>query len=137
MYAKSFIAIDGNGRLTGARTAQTDRYTCHLCGSTLLYRNMTRNPEYDTERPWFEHATSGLTGDGQHCPYVNPDPSEVRLVKRLQQWVPEALPVVRKADWYCTNCGSDYYGERYCLTCRTGEHSTEINTLAEVTSCAC
>ncbi|QMM60217.1 hypothetical protein HVW93_04290 [Escherichia coli] len=23
MYAKSFIAFDGNGRLTGARTAQT------------------------------------------------------------------------------------------------------------------
>jgi hypothetical protein len=38
MYAKSFIALDGNGRLTGARTAQRypyDRYTCHLCGSAL------------------------------------------------------------------------------------------------------
>ncbi|EOV4270611.1 TPA: hypothetical protein ACG6AX_004859, partial [Escherichia coli] len=23
MYAKSFLALDGNGRLTGARTAQT------------------------------------------------------------------------------------------------------------------
>ena len=41
MYAKSFIALDGNGRLTGARTAQRypyDRYTCHLCGSALQYR---------------------------------------------------------------------------------------------------
>ncbi|MCN8416248.1 hypothetical protein MLR11_23910, partial [Escherichia coli] len=40
MYAKSFLALDGNGRLTGARTAQTapyDRYTCHLCGSALRY----------------------------------------------------------------------------------------------------
>lgn len=49
MYAKSFIAFDGNGRLTGARTAQTapyDRYTCHLCGSALRY-----HPQYDTERP--------------------------------------------------------------------------------------
>ncbi|HBB4807412.1 hypothetical protein FCY42_17550 [Escherichia coli] len=48
MYAKSFIAFDGNGRLTGARTAQTapyDRYTCHLCGSALRY-----HPQYDTER---------------------------------------------------------------------------------------
>ncbi|EJC4647947.1 hypothetical protein MY092_005437 [Salmonella enterica] len=135
MYAKSFIALDGNGRLTAARTAQTapyDRYTCHLCGSTLQY-----HPEYQTERPWFEHATSGLTGDGQHCPYVNPDTCEIRLVKRLQRWVPQALPVVRKADWRCTNCNSDYYGERYCLTCHTGEYSSEINTLAEVTSCAC
>lgn len=36
MFAKSFIALDGNGRLTGARTAQTapyDRYVCHLCVS--------------------------------------------------------------------------------------------------------
>nr|WP_281437526.1 hypothetical protein [Escherichia coli] len=53
MFAKSFIALDGNDRLTGARTAQTapyDRYTCHLCHSALKY-----HPEYDTERPWFEH----------------------------------------------------------------------------------
>ncbi|EAU4681814.1 hypothetical protein EAP58_28190, partial [Salmonella enterica] len=47
-------------------------------------------------------------------------------VKRLQRWVPQALPVVRKADWHCTNCNSDYYGERYCLTCRTGEHSHRL-----------
>lgn len=57
MYAKSFLAFDGNGRLTGARTAQTapyDRYTCHLCGSALRY-----HPQYDTERPWFEHTGEG------------------------------------------------------------------------------
>lgn len=67
MYAKSFIAFDGNGRLTGARTAQTapyDRYTCHLCGSALRY-----HPQYDTERPWFEHTDDGLTEHGQQCPY--------------------------------------------------------------------
>jgi hypothetical protein len=23
-------------------------------------------------------------------------------------------------------CDSDYHGERYCLTCRTGDHSTEV-----------
>ncbi|HHH3123091.1 TPA: hypothetical protein ACPZXT_004830 [Citrobacter freundii] len=53
MYAKSFISFDGNGRLIGARTAQTDpfdRYNYHLCGSTLQY-----HPEYQTERSWFEH----------------------------------------------------------------------------------
>lgn len=62
MLAKPFIALDGNGRLTGARTAQTapyDRYTCHLCGSVLNYY-----PEYDTHRPWFEHATPTLTENG-------------------------------------------------------------------------
>ena len=40
MYAKSFIALDSNGRLTGARTAQAApyaHYTCHLCGSALRY----------------------------------------------------------------------------------------------------
>ncbi len=43
MYAKSFLALDGNGRLTGARTAQTapyDRYTCHLCA---VRSDTTRN----------------------------------------------------------------------------------------------
>lgn len=72
MFAKSFIALDGNGRLTGARTAQTApyvRYRCHLCDSALQY-----HPEYNTERPWFEHTETGLTGNGlHHCPYVNPD----------------------------------------------------------------
>ncbi|EAA9303354.1 hypothetical protein BHZ80_27590 [Salmonella enterica] len=45
MYAKSFIALDGNCRLTGARTAQTapyDRYTCHLCNSALHYQGDKR-----------------------------------------------------------------------------------------------
>ena len=67
MYAKSFMALDGNGRLTGARTAQTapyDHYSCHLCGSALQY-----HPEYDTECPWFEHRHDTLTENGrQHCP---------------------------------------------------------------------
>lgn len=88
MYAKSFIALDGNGRLTGARTAQQypyDRYTCHLCNSALQY-----HPEYNTERPRFEHTARGLTEEGQHCPYVNPDASEVRLMRRLQHLVPDS-----------------------------------------------
>lgn len=62
MYAKSFLALDGNGRLTGARTAQAApyaHYTCHLCGSALRY-----HPQYDTERPWFEHTDDGLTAHG-------------------------------------------------------------------------
>ncbi|EHJ9219294.1 hypothetical protein G7N60_001572 [Salmonella enterica] len=124
MYAKSFIALDGNGRLIGARTAQTapyDRYTCHLCGSALRY-----HPQYDTERPWFEHTMEGLSKNGQqHCPYVKPDTREIRLINRLQQLVPDALPVVRKAGWHCSQCGTDYYGERYCRTCRTGHFSRE------------
>lgn len=60
MYAKSFLALDGNGRLTGARTAQAApyaHYTCHLCGSALRY-----HPQYDTELPWFEHTDDRLTG---------------------------------------------------------------------------
>ncbi len=58
MYAKSFIALDGNGRLTGARTAQAApyaNYTCHLCGSALRY-----HPQYETELPWFEHTDDRL-----------------------------------------------------------------------------
>jgi hypothetical protein len=55
MYAKSFIALDGNGRLTGARTAQRypyDRYTCHLwavrcdtiLNTTLSDRSLNTGP---------------------------------------------------------------------------------------------
>lgn len=83
MLAKSFIALDGNGRLTGVRTAQTapcERYTCHICNSKLQY-----HPEYTTERPWFEHNETGLTDNGQHhCPYVKLDASEMQLARRLR-----------------------------------------------------
>ncbi|MGJ3448764.1 putative zinc ribbon protein [Enterobacter sp. PTB] len=140
MYAKSFMALDGKGRLTGARTAQTapyDRYTCHLCGSALQY-----HPEYQTQRPWFEHRHHALTENGQqHCPYVNPGVRETRHIRQLQWYVPEARPLVFYADWHCHGCSSDYHGERYCMTCRTGEHSCALNDadsrIAEVTACAC
>ncbi|MGN5575930.1 putative zinc ribbon protein [Enterobacter cloacae] len=140
MYAKSFMALDGNGRLMGARTAQTapyDRYRCHLCDSALQY-----HPEYQTGRPWFEHRRDALTKNGrQHCPYVNPAPKETRHVRQLQWYVPEARPLVYHADWHCSECGSDYHGERYCLACRTGEYSQERADMAasaqEVTACAC
>ncbi|ELU4387854.1 hypothetical protein QON81_004205 [Salmonella enterica] len=82
-----------------------------------------------------------MSSGGKELILCTPNPlsrsTVIRLVKRLQWWVPQALPVVRKADWNCTNCGADYYGERYCQGCHTGEYSTEINTLAEETSCAC
>ncbi len=86
MYAKSFLALDGNGRLTGARTAQAApyaHYTCHLCGSALRY-----HPQYDTELPWFEHTDDRLTEHGQQCPYVRPERREIQLIKRLQQGAP-------------------------------------------------
>ncbi|EFC1677788.1 TPA: hypothetical protein I8Y00_002220 [Citrobacter farmeri] len=122
MFAKSFIALDGNGRLTGARTAQTalyDRYTCHFCNSALQY-----HPEYETERPWFEHIEAGLTDNGQqHCPYVKLDAGESQLTRRLQRFLPNVIPRVSKADWQCTQCKTNYYGERYCLICRTGNFS--------------
>ncbi len=99
MYAKSFIALDGNGRLTGARTAQAApyaHYTCHLCGSALRYHR------------------------------------EIQLIKRLQQFVPDALPVVRKASWHCRQCHHDYYGERYCTHCQTGGFSIPRTTQEEI-----
>lgn len=140
MFAKSFMALDGNGRLTGARTAQSapyDRYTCHLCGSALQF-----HPEYQTESPWFEHRHEKLTENGrQHCPYVKPDEKETRHSRQLQRYVPDARPLVYRASWYCTGCGNGYHGERYCLTCRTGEYSRECADVAdsrpEVTPCAC
>lgn len=140
MYAKSFMALDGKGRLTGARTAQTapcDHYTCHLCGSALQY-----HPEYQTARPWFEHQTAMLTDNGrQHCPYVRMKPKEIRYHRQLQCYLPDARPLVYKSDWHCSGCNSEYHGERYCLTCRSGEYSRESadagNLPAEVTTCAC
>ncbi|EKK5498116.1 putative zinc ribbon protein [Klebsiella aerogenes] len=122
MYAKSFIALDGNGRLTGAHTAQTapyDRYTCHLCGSVLQY-----HPEYITERPWFEHRPDDLTENGrQHCPYVNPVEKEVRRILKLRRYLADAQPVILRTDWHCSACGNNYHGERYCISCGTGELS--------------
>ncbi|CNI09128.1 TPA: putative zinc ribbon protein [Yersinia enterocolitica] len=125
MYAKSFLALDGNVHLTGANTAQIypyDHYTCHLCGSPLLF-----HPEWSTNRPWFEHTREGRTENGRnHCPYVLPVAEEARRIRMLHRYVPDVLPIVRKADWFCSGCDSHYHGERYCVDCSTGEYSTEI-----------
>lgn len=139
MYAKSFMALDGNGRLTGARTAQTapyDRYRCHLCGSAMQY-----HPEYQTGRPCFEHCRDALTENGRrHCPYVNPEAKETRHIRQLQRYVPDARPLIYRADWHCSGCDSIYHGERYCRTCQTGEYSQKYADVTGskqgVTACA-
>ncbi|HGU1018710.1 TPA: putative zinc ribbon protein, partial [Escherichia coli] len=82
--------------------------------------------QYDTERPWFEHTDEGLTAHGQQCPYVRPERREVQLIKRLQQFVPDTLPVVRKANWHCRQCHHDYHGEQYCTRCQTGSFSEKV-----------
>lgn len=122
MNAKSFMALDGNGCLMGARTAQTppyDCYTCHLCGSPLQY-----HPEYQTERPWFEHRYDELIENGrQHFPYVIPGLKESSHIRQLQCYVPNARPLAFMNDWHCSGCSCDYRGERYCPTCRIGDYS--------------
>lgn len=75
--------------------------------------------------PGFEHTGEGLAEHGHECPYVRPERREILLIKRLQQWVPDALPVVRKASWHCRQCHHDYYGEQYCTHCHTGRFSEE------------
>ncbi|ELY5259095.1 MULTISPECIES: putative zinc ribbon protein [Yersinia] len=124
MYAKSFIAHASRGRLTSAVTARAtpyDHYACHLCGSALVF-----HPEWGSERPWFEHTENTLTENGRkHCPYVIVTPKEMHFIQKLRRLVSDAAPVVRKTDWYCMECNQYYYGERYCLRCRSGSNSTE------------
>nr|HBK6101720.1 hypothetical protein [Citrobacter freundii] len=101
MYAKSFLACNPAGRLTGARTAQrspSDAYTCHHCDSPLVLHA-------DAERPWFAHTDVALTGRGrQECPYTHPAAPEVRLIRELRRYVPNARPVVRH-----TQCTGEYH----------------------------
>ncbi|WP_072052379.1 putative zinc ribbon protein [Enterobacter asburiae] len=137
MYAKSFLALDGNGRLTGARTAQRypyDRYTCHLCGSALQY-----HPDYDAGRPYLEHRSGMLTDNGrQYCPYVRPEPGETRHIRKLKCYIPDARSLVYRNDWlngldatvmslawYCVWCANHYSGEKRCTACGNGIYSIE------------
>jgi len=134
MYATSFIALDGNDRLTGALTAQTapyDRYRCHLCGSAMRF-----HPEYATRRPWCEHQAHTLTRQGRDCPYVKPGQRELRRVTMLRRHLPDARPTVRKTDWRCAGCDRVYHGERYCLICQTGEYSHHT-CQREAVQCEC
>ncbi|WP_437437126.1 putative zinc ribbon protein [Serratia fonticola] len=50
----------------------------------------------------------------------------------LRSYVPDTQSRVRKASWRFSSCNTRYYGERYCLVCQTGEHSSH---LLEVTVC--
>ncbi|WP_441316234.1 DUF7828 domain-containing protein, partial [Escherichia coli] len=56
------------------------------------------HPQYDTERPWFEHTDDGLTDHGQQCPYVRPERREKQRIKPLPHIGHDSLPRVRKAN---------------------------------------
>lgn len=111
MYAKSFLALNPAGRLTGVRTAlrtPSDVYTCHRCGSSLVLHA-------ETERPWFAHTDAALTVQGQQfCPYIHLSVDETRFIRELQRYVPNAKPVIRHAG----QCASEYAyhvdGEAVC-----------------------
>lgn len=107
MYAKSFLARNPAGRLTGARTAlhsPSDAYTCHHCGSPLVLHA-------GAGRPWFAH----MTGRGrQECPYTHPAAAEVRFIHELRRYVPNAKPVVHHAGQYPGESGYHAEGEVIC-----------------------
>lgn len=102
MYAKSFIARNIAGRLAGARTALRspgERYTCHYCGSALVLHA-------ESERPWFAHTDAAHAERGwQEYPYIPPDVDEVLLMRQLQRYIPNAMPVV-------SLCKHEYYADR-------------------------
>lgn len=91
MYAKSFMACNSASHLVGARSAlrsPDEQYTCHHCGSVLVLHA-------EPERPWFAHTDDGLTVHRQQCPYIHPAADEVQLIRQLQRYVPNAMPVAR------------------------------------------
>ncbi|MDU3905272.1 MAG: putative zinc ribbon protein [Citrobacter portucalensis] len=94
MYTKSFLALNNAGRLAGARTAlrsPDEQYTYHYCGSVLVLHA-------ESERPWFAHTHAVLTERGrQDCPYIHPDVDEVLMIRQLQRYVPNAMPVMEHA----------------------------------------
>ncbi|MCS8554355.1 zinc-ribbon domain-containing protein [Citrobacter sp. XY323] len=72
-------------------------------------------------------AREDLTENGRYlCPYVHPEPQEARRVRMLRRYVPDVLPILHRAGWHCSGCDNEYHGERYCRSCQTGDHSTEI-----------
>lgn len=108
MYAKSFIALDDNDRLTGARTAQGpyDRYTCHLCGSVLQY-----HPEYQTERPWFEHNTQTVARNVlMNCAHLDLEVKAETRYRKLRNMLSGLDATVMTLSWYCLWCGDYYQG---------------------------
>ncbi|ROW36346.1 hypothetical protein C3454_12415 [Citrobacter europaeus] len=91
MYTKSFLALNNAGRLTGARTAPCsldEQYIYHNCGSVLVLHA-------EAELPWFAHTDTALTErDKRSCPCIHPDIDEVLLIRQLQRYVPNAMPMV-------------------------------------------
>ncbi|MBE0152425.1 hypothetical protein J8631_15160 [Serratia fonticola] len=101
MYAKSFMASDGNQRLTGARTAKTAPYNrCHLCGST-----MTFHPEYHTERP---PSLNIGTARGRESPDAQPERTEIRCIEMLCSYITDTQARVRKVSWCFTSSNTGY-----------------------------
>ena len=115
---KILFAFDGNGRLTGPVLQTAPHLIDTPATFAAVHSDTTRNTTLNV--PGLKHTDDRLTEHGQGVPYVRPERREILLIKRLQQFVPDALPVVRKASWHCRQCQHDYYGERYCTHCHTG-----------------
>ncbi|HBD7023430.1 putative zinc ribbon protein [Citrobacter sp. CK180] len=111
MYAKSFLALNPAGRLTGARTAlrsSSDVYTCHHCSSPLVLHA-------EADCPWFAHTDAALTERGrQECPCTHPAATEVRFIHELRRYVPNAKPVVYHTVQCLRELGCHVEGEVIC-----------------------
>lgn len=128
VYAKSFIAISTTGRLTSARSALSafnHQYECHLCGCPMVLHDAGT-----VRASWFEHIEQSVsTRRRNDYPYLSPEQEEIDRVRALRRLVPEANPLVQKADWHFTKCKAHYHGEKYCKPCQTGIHSVNTSPL--------
>jgi hypothetical protein len=89
--------------INASRARQLHRFTRTTTTSVIFAVALVFHPEWATNRPWFEHTWEDLTENGRYyCPYVHLEPKEARRIRMLRRYVPDVLPLVRKADWHCS-----------------------------------
>lgn len=98
-------------------------WSCIHCGCGLILHAGSKQ-----ESTWFEHdqrnvANKVLMG----CSYLDPGVKDDARQRKLKLMLTELEPAPLVLSWHCVLCGSDYDGEKCCMTCGSGIYSTERN----------
>lgn len=95
-------------------TRQT-RCFCMSCGCPLLVRYEGYNKAY------FEHDQDAMTRKQlMQCVYYDGNDKRNKRDELLQNVVSRLRPVVPVTRWHCTQCKSDYTGNKHCNSCNSG-----------------
>ncbi|MHA0954064.1 putative zinc ribbon protein [Enterobacteriaceae bacterium NFIX31] len=110
MSTRMTVALTGKGHFISAESARqypSGQYRCLYCQCPLLVCGVA-----PYQSAYFLHDPLHLTPESmERCPYVDIPARRESSHRTSVIW------------WYCLLCHRDYYGNKRCSVCHSGDHS--------------